>query len=98
MNNDITILKKEIKPRQTVIDFTCQYSGTMDALFYVLLLNSIGITQAIAPGTILKAPQEDLKVIKFFDGSVYGITTDERIQPVMGGIGYMQIGSSFKVS
>lgn len=96
---DTTILKKEIKTRQTVIDFTVQNCGTMDALFDVALLNGISLTDPVAPGTILLAPVEELTVISFYQKNrELDITTDDRILPMPGGIGFMQIGTSFKVS
>lgn len=92
------LIIRQIKQRQTVIDFTCQHSGTMEALFEVAQLNGIGITEAVAPGTLLKAEQRDLKVIAVFTNSELDIITDEQEHVIPGGIGFMQVGTSFKVS
>lgn len=96
---DTTILKKEIKTRQTVIDFTVQNCGTMEALFDVAVLNGVSPTDPVAPGTVLLAPVIELKVVSFYGkNKELDITTDDRILPIPGGIGFMQIGTSFKVS
>lgn len=93
-----TILSKKIKERQTVIDFACQHAGTLEALFDVAVLNGVSITQNVAPGTMLLTPVEDLKTVAFYNNNVVDIVTNQNAQPVPGGIGYMQIGTSFKVN
>ena len=87
-----------IKQRQTVLDFTTQHSGTMEALFVVAVSNGIGITDDIAPGTELTASVVEQKTVSFYAKSLYDITTIAGDQLLPGGIGYMQIGTSFKVS
>jgi len=88
----------EIKQRQTLIDFTCQNSGSIEALFDVAQENGVSITEEIAPGTQLSAPEIDRKTVAFYQKSIHDITTDQNVQPVQGGIGFMQIGTTFKVS
>lgn len=87
-----------IKERQTVVDYTCQNSGTLEALFELAELNGISITQDLAPGTLLKARPVERKTVRFYALSVLDIVTDKTIEPMPGGIGYMQIGNTFKVS
>lgn len=87
-----------LKQRQTVVDFACQYSGTMESLFELALLNGVSLTQDVAPGTALKAVPVDLKTVDYYAASVLDIVTDKTVNTMPGGIGYMQIGSSFKVS
>lgn len=83
-----------IKNRQTVVDFTTQNAGDIESLFNVAEANGIGITDDVAPGTLLSVETTDNKVSGFYEGSELDITTtDKGAQP--GGIGYMQIGSSF---
>jgi len=88
----------KIKQQQTVIDFTCQQAGTLEALFEVAAANGISITEAVPAGTFLLVPEVDKKVIAFYENGKLDITTQQREVPVNGGIGYMQIGTSFKVS
>jgi hypothetical protein len=86
---------KKIKYSQTVPDFTCQNAGSLEGLFTVAELNGISITGDIDPGTFLMVEEIDQKTISFYKGGELDIVTDARIK---GGIGYMQIGFSFKVS
>lgn len=89
---------KEIKRFQTVVDYTVQNSGTLESLFEVAESNGVGITEDVAPGTVMLAPETETKVTSFYDAKALDITTHATDAEALGGIGYMQIGSSFKVS
>jgi hypothetical protein len=89
---------KQLKLRQTVIDFTCQHAGTVESLFVVAQLNGVSITENVPKGSLLKVSPVKVKNVRFYlDRSGLDIITDQDgVTP--GGIGYMQIGTSFKVS
>jgi hypothetical protein len=87
-----------IKQNQNLFDATVQHSGALSNLFAVAVANGIGITDALVPGNNLVIPAvTDKAVVKKFLNDFYDIIT---IEPdvVQGGIGYMQIGTTFKVS
>lgn len=91
--------RRFIKRHQKVTDFATQFAGTLESLFDVCMLNGIGITDEVAAGTELKVDAVDKEVIGFYETAVEDIVTNERGDIVLlGGIGYMQIGSSFRVS
>ena len=86
-----------ILKHQKPTDFVTQFAGTREALFEVSLLNGKGITDEIAAGSLLKVNVKNRDVVNFYKAqSATDITTLVQDQP--GGIGYMQIGSSFIVS
>jgi hypothetical protein len=92
---DAIILKKQ----QNNLDFVTQHSGTLEGLFDMALRNSISITETIAPGTALKVQATDEGVVDHFKKRKIDVTSIEASNAVQpGGIGYMQIGTSFKVS
>jgi hypothetical protein len=88
---------QQIKQRQTVVDYAVQNSGTMESLFEVAILNGVSITEDIAPGTIMLAPVVEKKTVEFYNKNAVDITTSQTNEASPGGIGYMQIGASFKV-
>src|SRR4051812_40740532 len=98
LTTDTIILKKAIKRDQTAVDYTVQNCGTLESLFDVLELNGLSATGTIAPGTVLQAPVVEKKVIGFYENSVFDIITILQDNLAPGGIGYMQMGTSFKVS
>lgn len=88
-----------IKPNQKITDFATQFAGTLESLFDVCMLNGIGITDEVNAGTELKVNVAEAAVADFYNGSVLDIVTNERGDlELPGGIGYMQIGTSFIVS
>ena len=98
LTTDTIIQKQIIKRHQTAVDFTIQNSGTLESLFDVLQLNGFGATDDIAPGTVLQAPVVERSVINYYKGSEADVITFLRPDDLLGGIGYMQIGTSFIVS
>jgi hypothetical protein len=98
LTTDTIIQKQIIKRDQTALDYTIQNSGTLESLFDVLELNGLGATQDIVPGTLLKAPVVEKAVINYYKGNPVDIITMIKPDEMKGGIGYMQIGTSFIVS
>jgi hypothetical protein len=87
-----------IKKHQTTLDFVTQYSGALDGLFTMALLNGISITSEPAPGTNLQVEVVDLKTVKYYATSGLDVQSNGITNVRPGGIGYMQIGNDFKVS
>jgi hypothetical protein len=88
--------EKELKNRQTPFDFITQHTGSFESIIEMALLNRISITEDVAPGTMLFAKPVKGEVVDYFDIRNLDINTD--VRPVQGGIGFMRIGSTFKVS
>lgn len=92
------IEKPSIKKHQTFVDFVTQASGALDGLFECAKLNGLSVTYDIAPGTQLLSVQLNDEVISFFktqNMDIVGSPLSPEVFP--GGIGNMQIGTSFKV-
>lgn len=89
-----------IKKQQTLFDFVTQFAGSMEGAFEMALLNGIGITELIAPGTALQVIEHDIKTVNTFKNHRLDITTFliSIVPAPPGGIGYMQIGNDFVVS
>lgn len=91
------MIEMPVKKNQTFIDFAVQHSGAIDEIINTAILNGIGITDDVAPGTILKVEPTVTRVTKVFTTGNLDITSNMKDMP-MGGIGYMQIGTNFIVS
>ena len=86
----------QIKKHQTFSDFVVQATGDDEQLFITAMLNGVGITDDIIPGTTLKFEVSNKKVAKDLSDKALDIITQQNLtQP--GGIDYMQIGTSFKI-
>lgn len=88
-----------IKQNQTLPDMAVQHTGSMESLFLLAVLNKKSITTELVPGDSLQdVPVTDKRVTRAFAKIEYDVITIILPPPVPGGIGYMQIGNSFKVS
>ena len=86
-----------IRKHQTLFDFTCQHCGSMEAVFVFAMLNGIGITDEVPPGTQLETVVVDNKVVADYVKSKLVIATAFAMPFIpSGGIGFMRImpGSS----
>jgi hypothetical protein len=93
-----TIEKQSIKKHQTFVDFVTQASGALDGLFECAKLNGLSITSDVSPGTHLFSVELNDEVLSFFKNKnvdIVGKPLSPQVFP--GGIGHMQIGTSFKV-
>ena len=89
----------KIKRFQKLPDFVTQFGGSLNSLFDIAMLNGVGITDEIAPGTPLFVSVQNSLIVSYYKNSTQDIITRERnVIQQPGGIGYMQIGYSFKVS
>lgn len=87
-----------IKRQQTLVDYVVQNAGALDYLFDIASLNGISITEQVQPGTVLKVVENDVRVPKMFSTMLIDIISPVRTKGILKGIGYMQIGTNFKVS
>lgn len=88
-----------IKQNQTMLDMSVQHTGDLSNLFLLAMANGKSITDDLVPGQELTAvPVTDKRVTRVFDKIEYDVTTAVKPGLILGGIGYMQIGTSFKVS
>lgn len=88
-----------IKERQTITDLAVQYAGDASAAPDIALANGLSITSDVMPGTEIIIPNVvNQEVVLFFkiNKQAPAMKTDKANKP--GGIGYMQMGTDFKVS
>lgn len=90
----------KVRKHQSIMDLALQECGDITALFELAIINGIGITDIIDPGTDLKAPSVyNKKAIQFYtERSVVPACLDDEAALAPGGIGYMGININFKVS
>lgn len=88
-----------IKKHQNILDFTTQHAGTVTSLFVTAIANGIGITEDVAAGSLLMVAPADLKVVADLKSNKVDVISFMPPGGIFfGGIGYMKIGTSFKVS
>lgn len=90
-----------VKDGQTLFDIAVQSLGSVDRVFDLAQLNGIGITDDLTSGQILLLPDvafEDADTVDYFTKPWYPASGDGANDAPPGGIGYMQIGTNFKVS
>lgn len=92
-----------LQKHQNNIDFVCQHAGTLEWIFEMALLNGISVTEIPVPGSRIKVKAIDTKTVAAFIGKEYNIMSNPDVVGGVivfppGGIGYMKIESTFKVS
>lgn len=81
-----------------MLDMAVQHTGELDNLFLLALANGKGITDDLVPGQSLQVVAvTDKRVTRVFEKIEYDVITVLKPALILGGIGYMQIGTSFKV-
>jgi hypothetical protein len=90
------LIMPKVKKYQTTLDVAVQHGGSADVLLPMCAKIGVSITDNLMPGSDVNAPTVNSQVINFFIESRLDVITVEPIQ--LGGIGYMRIGSTFKVS
>lgn len=94
---------QEIKHNQSLLDFAIQHSGGLASLLDYAFLNGLSVSDDLTPGEKLNVPNttaKDIDIVNYFN--------DKRIIPALGlngfslgnqddGIGFMKIGSNFKI-
>lgn len=68
-------MKITVKPRQTLSDIAVQVYGDESAVVLLALTNNVSITQTLAPGTVLEAPEQ------MFDRQMQNYVTLNDISP-----------------
>ena len=97
----ITILNN-----QSLFDISIRYTGTIENAFKIAVANGLSLTDELEPGAQLIIPEVEMNndVVNYFAGKgiqpATGLTENDLLiaQTVQRGIGYMQIGKTFKVS
>lgn len=88
-----------VKNNQNIFDLATQHNGSVEAAFALASLNEISVTKTSATATIIKpVALKNKSVIDFFDRSIVSPSSSDAIENAGGtGIGFMKIGSTFKV-
>ena len=90
-----------VKDGQTLFDIAVQSLGIVDRVFDLAQLNGLGITDELASGQELLLPDvafEQIDIVEYFTKPWAPASGDGANDLIRGGIGYMQIGTNFKVS
>ena len=84
---------------QWMADLAVQHSGDIEALFSLCRLNDLSPTLDLTPGAVLvnTAPVNPKVVTYFGAQKLKPATKDDAIVIRPGGIGFMQIGTTFRV-
>lgn len=88
-----------VQRSQTLIDFVTQHAGSVEAMFDFVFKNNLSITDELSLTTEYEVDQLKQDVSQFFEENKLFVSSskvDEQL--VLGGIAYMQIGTTFKVS
>lgn len=90
-------IEAHINKHQTLLDFSTQVGGSIEAWFEISALNNLSPTEDVAPGTGLQSIITNSKNAAFFIHKQITSFVDY-LATQHGGIGYMQIGNNFKVN
>ncbi|MFC3158991.1 hypothetical protein SAMN05443633_107149 [Chryseobacterium arachidis] len=92
--------------RQSILDISIQYTGDVQNCFAIAIANGMSVSDFLSSGLTLTIPDElekNIDVINYYASKkikpATGATLEQENQlPTLKGIGYMQIGNTFKVS
>lgn len=100
-------MKVIVLNNQSLIDVAIQHTGTIENAFKIAVANGLSLTDELEPGAQLIIPADveiNNDVVSYFFAKgiqpATGLTENDLLiaQTVQRGIGYMQIGKTFKVS
>ena len=100
-------MKVIVLNNQSLIDVAIQHTGTIENAFKIAVANGLSLTDELEPGAQLIIPADvdvNNDVVSYFSAKgiqpATGLTENDLLiaQTVQRGIGYMQIGKTFKVS
>lgn len=95
----VAVPVKQLQKQQSIVDFVLQHTGSVEGLFDVALLNGNTPTAELQPGTVLSAAVLEQGIADYFINNGLQVSSSEVNEKVLpGGIGFMQIQTSFKVS
>jgi len=88
---------------QSLLDLAIQHTGSVTNAFAIAVANNISVSSFLIAGTELLIPDvmKDEDILNFYNSKQIKPATGTVKTPLpieRGGIGYMQIGSTFKVS
>lgn len=91
---------------QNLLDISIQHTGTVSNCFKIAVANGLCISNDLIPGQKLIIPDDvvmDNEILNYYTAkniqpaTAYPLSVGEETEE-QSGIGYMQIGSTFKVS
>lgn len=100
-------MKVIVQHNQSLFDISIRYTGTLENAFKIAVANGLSLTDELEPGAQLIIPADvemNSDVASYFSAKgiqpATGLTDNDLLisQTVQRGIGYMQIGKTFKVS
>lgn len=97
-------MKVIVLNNQSLIDVAIQHTGMVENCFAIAVANDLSVSDLLTPGMIISIPENisnNTDVLNYYTAKkihpATGISSDITI-PTLKGIGYMQLGNSFKVS
>lgn len=99
-------MKKIILNNQSILDIAIQHTGTVENCFAIAVANGISVSDILTAGLPVEIPDDlpkNTDVLNYYNAKkiqpATGTTTEQNNEiPLLKGIGYMQIGNSFKTS
>jgi len=100
-------MKVIVQHNQSLFDISIRYTGTLENAFKIAVANGLSLTDELEPGAQLIIPADvemNNDIVSYFSAKgiqpATGLTDNDLLisQTVQRGIGYMQIGKTFKVS
>lgn len=84
---------------QSLLDIAVQHAGAVEAVLIIAKSNGLSVTSTVAAGSTVEVPAViNTGVVRYFAGLPYAPATElEAGQELQGGIGYMIVGSTFKI-
>jgi hypothetical protein len=88
---------------QSLLDITIQHTGSVHNAFAIAVYNNIAVSDPLKSGSILKLPKvkENTDILNYYTSKKIKpatAITEIEIIPAGKGLGWMQIGKSFKVT
>jgi hypothetical protein len=87
---------------QSLLDIAIQHTGSVFNAFAIALANNLSVSESVAPGTVLFLPEvsKNTDILNYFNSKKIQPATElQDLRPTeeTRGIGWMKIGSTFKV-
>ena len=97
-------MEKIILNNQSILDFALQHTGSVENSFAIAIANGFSVSDILSIGSSAEIPENVIQnpdVLNEYKAKKIEPATGQAISeeeiPTLKGIGYMQIGNSFKI-
>lgn len=99
-------MKVIVLNNQSILDVSIQHTGTVENSFAIAIANGLSVSNQLTSGISIEIPddlQKNNDVLNYYTAKqiqpASGLTIEQNSEiPTLKGIGYMQIGTTFKAS